>query len=255
MRDLRVIARLDVKGENVINTIHLEGLRIVGSPNSLAQKYYEEGADEILLIDQVASLYQRGHLLELTKKFAEKVFVPLTVGGGIASVENARELLRSGADKVAINTAATQNPALITELSAHYGSQCVVVSIQAKKISEGNWEVLTDGGRERTGLDVLEWAAKVVELGAGELLVTSIDRDGTRKGFDCELMARVSDIVNVPVIASGGLGTPSHAVELMNSGYSEALSVADYLHMNRGCIKEIKSALTTSGFKIRMDHE
>lgn len=253
MRDLRVIARLDVKGEHVINTIHLEGLRKVGSPNGLAQKYYQDGADEILLIDQVASLYQRGHLLELTRKFAENVFIPLTVGGGVASVEDARELLRSGADKIAVNTSATVKPSLITELASCFGSQCVVVSIQAKRNDEREWEVLRDGGRERTGLDVMEWATKVADLGAGELLVTSVDRDGTRKGFDCDLMARLSKIVNIPVIASGGFGAPSHAVEIMNSGPIDALATADYLHMGRGEIKDIKSSLLSAGFRVRED--
>ena len=254
MHNVRVIARLDVKGENVINTIHLEGLRTIGAPNALSQKYYEQGADEILLIDQVASLYQRGHLLELTKKFAEKVFVPITVGGGIASVEDAGDLLCSGADKIAVNTAVTENPCLITELSKHFGSQCVVVSIQAKRIGEETWEVFREGGRERTGLDVFEWAARAVDFGAGELLVTSIDRDGTRKGFDCKLMAKMSDIVNVPVIASGGLGSPAHAVELMERSVISAVSVADYLHMNRGRIHDIKSPLAGAGFSVRMDY-
>lgn len=252
MRNIRVIARVDIKGENVINTIQLEGLRIVGKPNVLSQKYYEEGVDEILLIDQVASLYQRGHLLDLTKKFAKKIFVPVTAGGGIASVEQAKNLLRAGADKVAVNTAATMRPGLISDLATHFGSQCIVVSIQAKKINEVQWEVFTNGGRERTGLDVFDWAKKAVDLGAGELLVTSIDRDGTRKGFDYKLMSKVSEVVNVPVIASGGFGKPEHGVELMNNSFCEALSVADYLHMNRGNMNDIKTALISANFRLRI---
>lgn len=251
MRDVRIIARVDIKGENVINTIHLEGLRVVGNPSLLVQKYYDQGVDEIILIDQVASLYQRKHLLELTTKFAEKIFVPLTVGGGITSVEQARALLRSGADKVAVNTSVTKSPHLITELATHFGSQCVVVSIQAKKNDEGSWEVFRDGGRERTGIDVLYWAKRVVELGAGEILVTSIDRDGTRKGYDTDLMSNISKLVNVPIVASGGLGKPEHAVDLMKETECDALSVADFIHMNRGNIKDIKLSLLNSGFRSR----
>jgi len=254
MRNIRVIARLDIKGENVINTIHLEGLRKVGSPNNLAVSYCEAGVDEILMIDQVASLYQRSHLSELTKKFAKDIFVPLTVGGGISSIDDARILLRSGADKIAINSAATRRPKLITELSQEFGSQCVVVSIQAKIISDSKWEVFTDGGRERTGIDVLEWSKAAVEFGAGELLVTSIDRDGTRKGFDKKLITAISDNVNVPIIASGGLGEPSHAVDMLNSSQCEGVSIADYLHANRGTVGDIKKCLKRAGFVVRLEN-
>lgn len=252
MRQIRVISRLDVKGQNVINTIHLEGLRVVGDPNSLALKYYEDGADEILIIDQVASLYNRGHLSELTRIFAENIFIPVTAGGGISSVKQARQLLRSGADKIAVNTEAIKNPKFITDLANRFGTQCVVVSIQAKKIGLNKWEALRDGGRERTGFDVLEWARKAVELGAGEILITSVDFDGTRKGFDLSLLSAVSDCVEVPVIASGGLGNPDDAVKVLTASNCEAIAVADYLHMNRGTINDLKSNLNSAGFSIRL---
>jgi cyclase len=253
MRNVRVIARLDIKGEYVINTIHLEGLRKVGAPNDLAITYYEAGADEILIIDQVASLYQRSHLSDLTQQFSRDIFVPLTVGGGISSVNDARRLLRSGADKIAINSAAVRRPQLITELSQEFGAQCVVISIQAKKNFDFKWEVYTDGGRERTGIDVLEWSKAAVEYGAGEVLVTSIDQEGTRKGFDKALVSAVSNSVSVPVIASGGMGTPSHAVEMLKTSQCEAVSIADFLHARRGTIADVKKHLLESGFVVRFD--
>lgn len=252
MRNVRVIARLDVKGTNVINTIQLEGLRVVGTPNKLALDYYEQGADELLIIDQVASLYQRGHLLELTREFAKSIFIPVTVGGGIRTVEDARLLLRSGADKVAINSAAIDSPELISLLSAEFGNQCVVVSIQAKRIGSEKWEAFRDGGRERTSKDVIDWAIEAVGRGAGELLVTSIDRDGTRKGFEVDLLAEVSQKTSVPVIASGGLGASSHVTELLSQSECEAIAIADFLHMKRGGgINEIKTALRGSGYVVR----
>ena len=254
MSDIRIIARLDVKGENVINTIQMEGLRVVGDPNTIAVKYYEQGIDEILIIDQVASLYQRGHLIDLTKKFAEHVFIPVTVGGGIISLEDARRLLRSGADKIAINTAITKKPNLLKELSEEFGSQSVVASIQAKKVSENKWDVFIDGGRENTGLDVFEWSEQLVGLGAGELLVTSIDRDGTRKGFEESLISVIAESVGVPVIASGGFGCPEHAIKLMKSSHCKAIAIADYLHMERGTLTNIKNVISNSGFSVRIEN-
>ena len=254
MSDTRIIARLDVKGENVINTIQLEGLRVVGDPNTIAVKYYDQGIDEILIIDQVASLYQRGHLVELTKKFAEHVFIPVTVGGGIISVEDARTLLRSGADKIAINTAITKKPNLLKELSEEFGSQSIVASIQAKKLNENKWEVFRDGGREKTGLDVFEWSEQLVGLGAGELLITSIDKDGTRKGFEDNLISVIAESVGVPVIASGGFGCPEHAVKLMNSTHCRAIAIADYLHMERGTINNLKKVISNSGLSVRVEN-
>ena len=243
MRNIRVIPRLDVKGPNVINTIQLEGLRTVGSPNSLAKKYYEQGADELLIIDQVASLYQRDHLIDLIKIFVKEIFIPITVGGGIKSIEDARLILKSGADKIAINTAAIDKPNLISQLAEEFGRQCVVVSIPCK-INENNiWQVYTHGGREKTGLEVIKWAHKAISLGAGELLVTSIDKDGLRGRFDLNLMKKFNEINKVPIIASGGLGKPSHSNDLIHISNCEAIAIADYLHMDRGKIEDIKNEL------------
>ncbi len=252
MRNIRVIARLDVKGPDVINTIQLEGLRRVGSPNELAKNYYNQGADELLIIDQVASLYQRDHLIKLIKIFTKEIFIPITVGGGIKSVDDARQLLRSGADKVAINTASVSDPNLINQLSKEFGKQCVVISIPCKLVENKIWEVFTNGGRDKTGLDVFEWAQKVVSLGAGELLVTSIDNDGLRKGFDLSLAQKFNEIEDIPIIFSGGLGSPRHVSDLLSVSNCEAIAMADYLHMKRGNIKELKKIILESNFNVRL---
>ena len=252
MRNIRVIARLDVKGPDVINTIQLEGLRKVGSPNKLAKNYYNQGADELLIIDQVASLYQRNHLIELIKIFTKEIFIPITVGGGIKSVDDARLLLRSGADKVAINTAAVSDPNLIKQLAKEFGKQCVVISIPCKMVENKKWEVLTNGGRDKTGLDVFEWAQKTVLLGAGELLVTSIDKDGLRNGFDLSLMQKFNEIDDTPIIVSGGLGSPSHISDLLSISNCEAIATADFLHMERGNIQAIKDIILKSKFQVRL---
>lgn len=252
MRNIRVIARLDVKGPDVINTIQLEGLRKVGSPNTLAKDYYNQGADELLIIDQVASLYQRDHLIELIKIFTKEIFIPITVGGGIKSVDDARLLLRSGADKVAINTAAVSDPNLINQLAKEFGKQCVVISIPCKMVENKKWEVYINGGRDKTGLDVFEWAQKTVLLGAGELLITSIDKDGLRKGFDLNLMQMFNEIDDIPIIVSGGLGDPSHVSGLLSISNCEAIAAADFLHMKRGNIQELKDIILKSKFQARL---
>ena len=252
MRNIRVIARLDVKGLDVINTIQLEGLRKVGSPNKLAKNYYNQGADELLIIDQVASLYQRNHLIELIKIFTKEIFIPITVGGGIKSVDDARLLLRSGADKVAINTAAVSDPNLIKQLAKEFGKQCVVISIPCKMVENKKWEVCTNGGRDKTGLDVFEWAQKAVSLGAGELLITSIDNDGLRNGFDLNLMQKFNAIDDTPIIVSGGLGRPSHISDLLSISNCDAIAMADYLHMKRGNIQELKKIILKSKFNVRL---
>ncbi|HAU1940509.1 TPA: imidazole glycerol phosphate synthase subunit HisF, partial [Legionella pneumophila] len=192
MSNVRLIARLDIKGPNLIKGVHLEGLRVVGNPNEYAMAYYAQGADELIYMDTVASLYGRNNLSEIVKTTAENVFIPITVGGGIRSVDDAKQLLRCGADKVAINTAATKNPTLISDIARRFGSQCVVLSIEAKRTVDGRWEVMTDNGREHTGMDVVDWARNGEEFGAGEILLTSIDQEGTRKGFDLELVKQVS---------------------------------------------------------------
>ena len=252
MRNIRVIARLDVKGPDVINTIQLEGLRKAGSPNKLAKNYYNQGADELLIIDQVASLYQRDHLIELIKIFTKKIFIPITVGGGIKSVDDARLLLRSGADKVAINTAAVSDPNLIKQLAKEFGKQCVVISIPCKMVENKKWEVCTNGGRDKTGLDVFEWAQKAVSLGAGELLITSIDNDGLRNGFDLNLMQKFNAIDDTPIIVSGGLGRPSHISDLLSISNCEAIATADFLHMERGNIQALKDIIIKSKFQARL---
>ena len=251
MRNIRIVARLDVKGPDVINTIQLEGLRKVGSPNELAKNYYNQGADELLIIDQVASLYQRDHLAELIKIFTKEIFIPITVGGGIKSVDDARILLRSGADKIAINTAAVTDHSLIEKLCKEFGKQCVVVSIPCKMVQSEKWEVYTNGGRDKTGLDVFEWAKKAVSLGAGELLITSIDNDGLRKGFDLSLIQKFNEFDDTPIIVSGGLGKLSHINDLLNICNCEAIASADFLHMKRGKIQELKNEILKLKFNVR----
>jgi cyclase len=212
----------------------------MGPPNGFALRYYEEGIDEIIFMDTVASLYGRNNLAEIVRATAKDVFIPMTVGGGIRSVEDAALLLRSGADKIALNTAAVREPSLITRISERFGAQCVVLSVEAKRVAESRWEAYTENGRERTGLDVMEWVTKAVKLGVGEILLTSVDQEGTRKGFDVELTRRVSERVSVPVIASGGLGNLHHLLEIVNSGHADAVAVADALHYRRLTIGEIK---------------
>ncbi|HAU2056498.1 TPA: glycosyl amidation-associated protein WbuZ, partial [Legionella pneumophila] len=233
MSNVRLIARLDIKGPNLIKGVHLEGLRVVGNPNEYAMAYYAQGADELIYMDTVASLYGRNNLSEIVKTTAENVFIPITVGGGIRSVDDAKQLLRCGADKVAINTAATKNPTLISDIARRFGSQCVVLSIEAKRTVNGRWEVMTDNGREHTGMDVVDWARNGEEFGAGEILLTSIDQEGTRKGFDLELVKQVSSMVSIPVIASGGMGKLEDLTEVVCESKADAVAMADVLHYKR----------------------
>jgi cyclase len=251
MKKVRLIARLDIKGPNLIKGVHLEGLRVVGSPNEYALKYYEQGADELIYMDSVASLYGRNHLGEIIKDAAKEIFIPMTVGGGIRSIEDATEILRSGADKVAINTAAVANPTLITKLAQKFGSQCVVLSIEAKRNLNGNWEVLTENGRERSGLDVVEWAIQGCNNGAGEILLTSVDMEGTKKGFDSDLIKAVSSQVEIPVIASGGMGKLSDAVDVIEKGEASAIAMADILHYGKATFSEIREELKANGISVR----
>ncbi|MDZ4221742.1 MAG: imidazole glycerol phosphate synthase subunit HisF [Patescibacteria group bacterium] len=252
MNSVRIIPRLDIKGENVIKGVHLECLRVVGDPKEMAARYYREGADELLYMDTVASLYGRNNLLPIIEKASQDIFIPLTVGGGIRSIEDIRMILRAGADKVAINTYAVQHPEFITEAARVFGSQCIVGSIEAQKTRENKWEAFTDNGRERTGLDAIVWAKRLEELGAGELLVTSIDQEGTEKGYDTELIAAIAPAVNIPVIAAGGAGNPSHVADVVRKGRADAVSCAHIFHYNKHSIKEVKEALRKEGFKIRL---
>ncbi len=251
MRNIRLIARLDIKGPNLIKGVHLEGLRVIGSPNEHAMSYYQQGADELIYMDCVASLYGRNSLGELVRATAQDVFVPITVGGGIRSVDDATNLLRCGADKVAVNTAAVENPKLISDIARRFGSQCMVLSVEAKQTGTDRWEVLTDNGRERTGLDVIEWIKQGIAQGAGEILLTSVDREGTRKGFDIPLVHAITHEVTVPVIASGGMGKPGDMVEAVKSGQADAVAMADILHYNRATIKDIRTVAQSSGIEVR----
>ncbi len=251
MLNTRLIARLDVKGPNLIKGVHLEGLRVMGDPNEFAIKYYKEGADEILYLDIVASLYGRSNLTEIVTKTTNDIFIPITVGGGIRNINDVGSLLRAGADKIAVNTAAVKNPKLINEISKKYGSQCMVLSIEAKLQDSGYWEVYTDSGRERTGIDVVEWAKKGVQYGAGELLITSIDKEGTREGFDIDLISTISDVVNIPIIASGGMGAQEDLIDVVNRGNVNAIAMADILHYNRSNIKDIRKFAKESGISLR----
>jgi imidazole glycerol-phosphate synthase subunit HisF len=250
MANVRLIARLDIKGPNLIKGVHLEGLRVIGDPQEYARRYYEQGADELIYIDIVASLYGRSKLTEIVRRAAHDVFVPLTVGGGIRSVDDVGDLLRAGADKVAINTAVVRRPELITEVSRRYGSQAMVLSIEAKQQAPGRWEVYTDCGRERSGVDAVAWARRGVELGAGEILVTSIDMEGTRKGFDAELVRAIAGSVDVPVIASGGYGEPRHLAAVVGAG-ADAVAVADALHYGRATLADLRRAAMDSGIAVR----
>ena len=251
MSNVRLIGRLDIKGPNLIKGIQLEGLRVIGDPQEYAQRYYEAGADELIYMDIVASLYGRNNLAEIVKRAAQDIFIPLTVGGGVRSVEDAKQLLRAGADKVAINTAAIRRPELVTEISRRFGSQCTVLSIEAKRVGEKKWEAYTDNGRERTGMDVVEWAIRGCELGAGEILLTSVDQEGTRRGFDVPLVRAVTLAVAVPVIASGGMGKPQDLVEVVQKGEADAVAMADILHYRRATVADIRRVAQAAGIEVR----
>jgi imidazole glycerol-phosphate synthase subunit HisF len=229
---IRIIPRLDIKGPNLVKGIQLEGLRVLGKPADFARHYYEHGADELLYMDVVASLYERNSLSAIIEKTSQEIFIPLTVGGGIRTLEDIRTSLRSGADKVAINTAAVKNPDLISQAARCFGSSTIVVSIDAKKQRDGSYEVYTDNGRQKTGIDVFVWAQKVTEHGAGELMITSIDREGTSNGYDLELIRRISAAVPIPVISCGGAGCPEHVYDAIVQGQSDAVSMASILHYN-----------------------
>ena len=242
-RKVRLIPRLDIKGSNLIKGIQLEGLRVIGDPNTFAKKYYEEGADELLYMDSVASLYGRNSLKDLIFKASKEVFIPITVGGGIRSVDDANEILRNGADKIAINTAVVKNPKLILDLVDKFGSSTIVLSIEAKQISTNKWEVYIEGGREKTGIDVIEWVHKAIKMGVGEILLTSVDREGTRKGYDINLTKSVTDISIVPVIASGGMGKNNDILKVVFEGNADAVSMADVIHYNRLNLKQIRETI------------
>jgi imidazole glycerol-phosphate synthase subunit HisF len=250
--NIRLIARLDIKGENLIKGVHLEGLRVVGSPSDYALDYYKQGADELIFMDVVASLYGRNHLGETIRSVSDNVFIPMTVGGGIRSVQDAIDILNCGADKVAVNTTAVAYPKLVSEISSCLGSQAMVLSIEAKEIGKSKkWEVYTDNGRESTGMNVVDWAKRGEELGAGEILLTSVDREGTRKGYDLSLIKAVTDVVTIPVIASGGMGKLDHMVDAVIDSKANAVAMADIIHFKRTTFADIREVANDAGLKVR----
>ena len=228
--NLRIIPRLDIKNATLVKGIHLEGLRVLGKPEEFARRYYEEGADELLYMDIVASLYQRNSLLDIVERTSREIFIPLTVGGGLRSLDDIKAVLRAGADKVSLNTAAIADPELVRRAAERFGSSTIVVSVEAKRRPDGNYEAYTDCGRERTGKDAIAWALQAAELGAGEILVTSIDNEGTGTGFDVELTAAIASRVDIPVIACGGAGSVEHVAQAAQAGKASAVCVASLLH-------------------------
>lgn len=230
--NIRIIPRLDIKGPNLVKGIHLEGLRVLGKPETFARHYYEQGADELIYMDVVASLYGRNNLLDIVSKTAKEVFIPLTVGGGLRTLEDIKMVLRAGADKVSLNTAAINRPKLIREAAKRFGSSTIVVSIEVIRQADGSYEAYTDNGRQGTHVNAIEWALKVAELGAGEILVTSIDLEGTGKGYDLELTRKVAEAVSIPVIACGGAGCKEDVLKVIQGGKADAVSLASVLHYN-----------------------
>jgi len=250
-RNIRLVARLDVKMDWLIKGVQMEGWRKVGNPAEFAQKYAEAGADELLFMDVVASLYERNNLHGIVEKVARNVFIPMTVGGGIRSIEDVSTLLGKGADKVALNTAATRNPELITQISERFGSQATVVSIEAAQKDGGGWVAMTDNGRNHTGRDVVEWAQEAESCGAGEIVVTSINNDGMGQGYDIGLVQQISESISIPVVACGGLGTTKHVEALLDQTRVSAVAAAQALHWNKLSFGDLRNTLTTKGCYVR----
>ena len=247
----RIIPCLDVKNGRVVKGINFVDLKDAGDPVEQAKIYSDGGADEICFLDITASNENRSTIYEVVKKTSEKCFVPLTVGGGVRSIEDINKLLNCGADKVSINTAAVKNPKIVMESSLKFGSQCIVVAIDAKKEAH-SWEIFTHGGRNKTGIDAIKFAKQMEEYGAGELLVTSMDRDGTQKGYDIDLMKKISEMVNIPVIASGGVGNLDHLAEGITKGKANAVLAASIFHYGKYSIKQAKEYLDSKGIPVRI---
>ncbi|WP_369795111.1 imidazole glycerol phosphate synthase subunit HisF [Azoarcus sp. KH32C] len=248
----RIIPCLDVNAGRVVKGVNFVELRDAGDPVEIARRYDEQGADEITFLDITASSDARDTIFHVVEQVAEQVFIPLTVGGGVRTVEDVRRLLNAGADKVSINTAAVNNPQVVADASGKVGSQCIVVAIDAKQTAPGKWQVFTHGGRNNTGLDAIEWAKKVAALGAGEILLTSMDRDGTKIGFDLALTRAVSDAVSIPVIASGGVGNLEHLVEGVSEGRADAVLAASIFHFGQHTVREAKELMRSRGIEVRL---
>jgi imidazole glycerol-phosphate synthase subunit HisF len=248
----RIIPCLDVNKGRVVKGVSFLNLRDAGDPVELAAFYDREGADEIVFLDITASHERRKTVVQLAAKTSEKVFIPYTIGGGIGSIEDVREILKNGADKVSINTSAVQNPDLISESSGVFGNQCIVVAIDAKSSGKGKWEVFTHGGRIPTGIDAVEWAKKMEKLGAGEILLTSMDRDGTKDGYDIGLTASIAEAINIPVIASGGAGKLEHLRDVFIEAGADAALVASIFHYGEFTVKQAKEYLSSCGIDIRL---
>jgi imidazole glycerol-phosphate synthase subunit HisF len=248
----RIIPCLDVNAGRVVKGINFVELRDAGDPVEVARRYDEQGADEITFLDITASSDARDTILHVVEKVAEQVFIPLTVGGGVRSVDDVRRLLNAGADKVSINTAAVQNPEVVAQASGKVGSQCIVVAIDAKQTAPGRWQVFTHGGRNNTGLDAIEWARKVEALGAGEILLTSMDRDGTKLGFDLALTRAISDAVRIPVIASGGVGSLADLADGVSIGGADAVLAASIFHFGEHTVREAKELMKRRGIEVRL---
>ncbi len=250
MPKIRLISRLDVKDTNLVKGIQLEGLRKLGDPNLFARDYYEDGIDEILYLDIVASLYNRNNLSDIVERTTENVFIPITVAGGIRNLDDVHKILQTGADKVAINTAAIKRPEIITEVADAYGSQCMVLSIEAKQTASGSYECYYDNGREHSGLDVLEWAKRGEELGAGEILLTSVDKDGLMRGMDQEIIRRICSEVRIPVICAGGADSAKEIAQAAFNGAS-AVAIGALLHYKKKTVNELKRELVALGVEVR----
>lgn len=248
----RIIPCLDVTAGRVVKGTNFVDLRDAGDPVEIARRYDEQGADEVTFLDITASSDQRDIILHIIEACAEQVFIPLTVGGGVRKVEDVRRLLNAGADKVSMNTAAVQNPELVFDASSKVGSQCIVVAIDAKQTGPGQWSVFTHGGRNNTGLDAVEWAKKVEALGAGEILLTSMDRDGTKNGFDLALTRAVSDAVKIPIIASGGVGNLQHLADGVTEGRADAVLAASIFHFGEYTVRQAKEYMRGQGIEVRL---
>jgi len=247
----RIIPCLDVAGGRVVKGIHFVDLKDAGDPVELGNRYYHEGADELVFLDITATVEERQTVLQWVRRVADSIFIPFTVGGGITNLDQIQDLLRTGADKVSVNSAAVKDPTLIQRAARAFGSQCIVLAVDAKRCGE-SWEVYVGGGRYPTGIDAVQWIQKAADLGAGEILLTSMDRDGTQKGYDLELLRRISELVRIPLIASGGAGSPAHLLEGLTEGNADAVLAASIFHYDQYSIAEVKSYLSERGATMRL---